>query len=115
MRAAFAPGRAKSVTAARFGVQRYIPEFEKRWDRYARPVYSSWRMDETAVSVRGGVRYLYRAKVNRSAYSVRGMTALLALGSPFLRRTVSIHDNVQRSKGHPRAVPAIARREAKGA
>jgi transposase-like protein len=42
-------------------VQRYVPEFEKRWDRYARPVHSSWRMDETAVSVRGGAHYLYRA------------------------------------------------------
>jgi transposase-like protein len=27
-------------------VQRYVPEFEKRWDRYARRVHSSWRMDE---------------------------------------------------------------------
>jgi transposase-like protein len=42
-------------------VQRYVPEFEKRWGRYARPVHSSWRMDETAVSVRGGAHYLYRA------------------------------------------------------
>ena len=42
-------------------VQRYVPEFEKRWSRYARPVHSSWRMDETAVSVRGGAHYLYRA------------------------------------------------------
>ena len=42
-------------------VQRYVPEFEKRWARYARPVHSSWRMDETAVSVRGGAHYLYRA------------------------------------------------------
>jgi transposase-like protein len=42
-------------------VQRYVPEFEKRWDRHARPVHSSWRMDETAVSVRGGAHYLYRA------------------------------------------------------
>ncbi len=38
-----------------------IPEFERRWSRYARSVHSSWRMDETAVSVRGGTRYLYRA------------------------------------------------------
>jgi transposase-like protein len=30
-------------------VQRYVPEFEKRWNRYARRVHSSWRMDETAV------------------------------------------------------------------
>jgi transposase-like protein len=42
-------------------VQRYVPEFERRWSRYARGVHSSWRMDETAVSVRGGTRYLYRA------------------------------------------------------
>jgi transposase-like protein len=37
-------------------VQRYVPEFERRWSRYARAVHSSWRMDETAVSVRGGTR-----------------------------------------------------------
>lgn len=42
-------------------VQRYVPEFERRWSRYAKPVHPSWRMDETAVSVRGGYRYLYRA------------------------------------------------------
>src|ERR1700691_513473 len=42
-------------------VQRYVPEFEQRWARYARRVHSSWRMDETAVSVRGGAHYLYRA------------------------------------------------------
>ena len=38
-------------------VQRYVPEFEKRWGRYARRVHSSWRMDETAVPVRGGAHY----------------------------------------------------------
>jgi transposase-like protein len=42
-------------------VQRYVPEFEQRWGRYARRVHSSWRMDETAVPVRGGAHYLYRA------------------------------------------------------
>ena len=42
-------------------VQRYVPEFERRWSRYAKPVDPSWRVDETAISVRGGVRYLYRA------------------------------------------------------
>src|SRR5207302_8939714 len=35
-------------------VLRYVPEFEKRWTRYARRVNSSWRVDETAVPVRGG-------------------------------------------------------------
>jgi hypothetical protein len=28
-------------------VQRYVPEFEKLWKRYARPVGGSWRCDET--------------------------------------------------------------------
>jgi transposase-like protein len=50
-------------------VLRYVPEYESRWDRFARPVNSSWRMDETAVSVRGGLHYLYRA-VDKQGKSV---------------------------------------------
>ena len=42
-------------------VQRYLPEFEKRWRRYARPVGGSWRMDETYIKVGGQWAYLYRA------------------------------------------------------
>jgi transposase-like protein len=42
-------------------VQQYVPEFDRRWSRYAKAVHSSWRVDETAISVRGGHRYLYRA------------------------------------------------------
>jgi transposase-like protein len=34
-------------------VQHYVPEFEKRWRRYARPVGTSWRVDETYIRVRG--------------------------------------------------------------
>ena len=30
-------------------VQQYFPEFEKRWNHYARPVGDSWRVDETYV------------------------------------------------------------------
>jgi len=62
----------------------YVPELEKRWARYARPVHSSWRMDETAVSVRGGPHYLYRAvdKQGKSIASLlrpdRGMPAAQA-------------------------------------
>ena len=46
-----------------------MPEYERRWARFARPPGSSWRMDETAVSVRGGRHYLYRA-VDRDGKSV---------------------------------------------
>jgi transposase-like protein len=42
-------------------VQHYLPEFEKRWWRYARPVGGSWRMDETYIKVHGEWVYLYRA------------------------------------------------------
>ena len=41
-------------------VQRYIPEFEKRWSRYARPVGTSWRVDETYIKLKGKWVYLYR-------------------------------------------------------
>jgi transposase-like protein len=42
-------------------VQRYVPEFEKRWNRYARDVDGSWRCDETYIKVKGQWTYLYRA------------------------------------------------------
>jgi len=42
-------------------VQHYLPEFEKRWSRYARPVGGSWRTDETYIKVGGRWVYLYRA------------------------------------------------------
>ena len=42
-------------------MQRYVPEFEKRWSRYARLVGDSWRVDETYLKIRGQWVYLYRA------------------------------------------------------
>lgn len=42
-------------------VIRFVPEFEKRWHRYARRIGSSWRVDETYVCIRGKWHYLYRA------------------------------------------------------
>jgi transposase-like protein len=39
----------------------YVPEFEKKWGRFARPVGTSWRVDETYIRVRGEWKYLYRA------------------------------------------------------
>jgi transposase-like protein len=41
-------------------VQRYVPEFAKRWRRYARPVGTSWRVDETYIKMKGTWAYLYR-------------------------------------------------------
>ena len=42
-------------------IQRYAPEFEKRWNRFARPAGRSWRVDETYVKIKGRWTYLYRA------------------------------------------------------
>jgi hypothetical protein len=42
-------------------VLRYVPEYEKRWRRFLKPVRTSWRVDETYVSIRGRWHYLYRA------------------------------------------------------
>src|SRR5450759_301923 len=42
-------------------VQHYSPEFQKRWNRFARTGDGSWRMDETYVRVKGEWMYLYRA------------------------------------------------------
>jgi transposase-like protein len=40
-------------------VARCVPEFEKRWNRYARRIDSSWRVDEIYICVRGRWHYLY--------------------------------------------------------
>jgi transposase-like protein len=42
-------------------VTRYVPEFEKRWNRFSRTVGTSWRADETYVPIKGKWHFLYRA------------------------------------------------------
>ena len=42
-------------------VFRYVPEYEKRWNRRAKPAGSSWRVDETYIHTRPKTGYLYRA------------------------------------------------------
>ena len=54
-------GIVVSHTTIHRWVIRYVPEFEKRWDRFARPVNTSWRVDETYIKIRGRWNYLYRA------------------------------------------------------
>src|SRR2546425_8942113 len=49
-------------------VQRYVPEFEKRWNRYARPVNGSWRCDETYIKV-GNSGFVVGEKAHRKRYA----------------------------------------------
>ena len=42
-------------------VHHYAPEFERRWNRFARPAGSSWRVDETYEDPWQSGAFLYRA------------------------------------------------------
>lgn len=50
-------------------VQGYVPESEKKWSRFARPVGTSSRVDETYIRIRGEWKYLYRA-IDKQGISV---------------------------------------------
>ena len=71
-------------------VQHYLPEFEKRWKRYARPVGASWRMDETYIKVRGQWVYLYRAvdKAGRTVDFFLSQKRDVNAAKSFLRRAI---------------------------
>src|SRR5262252_3987262 len=81
--------RLKHTTILRW-VQHYLPEFEKRWSRYARPVGGSWRMDETYIKVRGSWVYLYRAvdKAGRTVDFFLSRNRDVTAAKTFLRKAM---------------------------
>ena len=74
-------------------VQRFVPEFEKRWDRFSRSVGSSWRVDETYVNIKGNWQYLYRAvdKQGRTVDFYLSKTRGIAAAQHFFRKAVATH------------------------
>jgi transposase-like protein len=54
-------------------VTRYVPEYEKRWNRFSRTVGTSWRVDETYISIKAKWHYLYRA-VDKQGKTVKVRT-----------------------------------------
>src|ERR671938_1170747 len=74
-------------------VQRYVPDFEKRWSRYALPVGDSWRVDETYLKIKGRWVYLYRA-VDRQGRTVDFLLSKkrdIAAAKRFFSRAVRQH------------------------
>src|SRR6201997_1585812 len=74
-------------------VQRYVPDFEKRWNHYARPVGDSWRVDETYIKVRGQWVYRYRAvdKEGRTADFLLSKRRDVAAAKRFFSRATRQH------------------------
>jgi transposase-like protein len=54
-------GVSVSHTTLMRWIIRYVPKFEKRWNRLAMAVNSSWRVDETYIKIGGRWNYLLRA------------------------------------------------------
>ena len=71
-------------------VQHYSPEFERRWNRYARSVGGSWRCDETYIKVKGRWLYLYRAvdKAGKTVDFYLSRNRDVAAAKAFLRKAM---------------------------
>jgi transposase-like protein len=92
-------GLAVSHTTIMRWVQRFVPAFEKRWNRYARMTGRAWRMDETSVKIRGQWVYLYRA-VDRDGNTVDFRLSPkrdVAAAKAFLRKALKTQGRVPMS------------------
>jgi len=105
-------GVAVSHTTILRWVQRYVPEFEKRWNCHARPVGTSWRVDETYIRVRGRWTYLYRA-VDRRGLTVDFLLSEhrdISAAKQFFTRAIERHGAPERITldGYPATHSAVA-------
>jgi transposase-like protein len=72
-------------------VTRYVPEFEKRCNCFARPVNTSWRVDETYINIRGKWNFLYRAvdKYGKTVEFLLRPDRGIAAAQAFFRKALS--------------------------
>jgi transposase-like protein len=93
-------------------VQRFVPEFEKRWNPYARQVGTSWRVGETFIRVRGKWSYLSRAvdKHGRTVDFLLSKHRDIAAAQRFFTRAIEQHSAPERItlNGYPATHTAIA-------
>ena len=104
-------GVALSHTTILRWVQHYVPEFEKRWLRYAQPVGTSWRMDETYIKIKGRWAYLYRA-VDKQGLTVDFLLSEhrdIAAARQFFIQAIKKHGAPEKITvdGYPATHPAI--------
>jgi transposase-like protein len=86
-------------------VIRYVPEFEKRWNRFARSIGRSWRVDETDISIKGQWQYLYRAvdKQGRSIDFMLRPDRDIAAAQAFFRKALATIRIELRARSHSMA------------
>lgn len=72
-------------------VLRYVPEYERRWSRFAHSTAQSWRMDETTVNVGGVQHWLYRAvdRYGKSVHSLLSNVRTIDAAKAFFRDAVA--------------------------
>jgi transposase-like protein len=90
----------------------YVPEFKKRWQYYARPVGTSWRVDETYIRVRGRWNYLSRA-VDKKGFTVDFLLSEhrdISAAKQFFTGAIELHGAPQKIAldGYPTTHVAIA-------
>jgi transposase-like protein len=85
-----------------------VPEFEKCWQAYERPVGDSWRVDESYLKVAGQWVYLYRAvdKQGKTVESYLSRTRDVTAAKAFFRKALK--------PGQPRLAVCRAKRTCKG-
>jgi transposase-like protein len=84
-------GISVSYTTIHRWVIRYVPEFEKRCNRFARPANTPWRVDETYITIFGKWNFLYRAvdKYDKTVDFLLRPDRSIAAAQAFIRKALS--------------------------